>query len=55
VKNLRIEEVPIRTRYFDEASSIRLGPSVVYGLSILKTLLAYKLHTAGVVRVRRFL
>ena len=31
----RLEEIPIRTRYFDEASSIRFWPAVWYGLGIL--------------------
>ena len=31
----RVEEIPIRTRYFDEASSIRFWPAVGYGLGIL--------------------
>jgi len=53
-KNLRIEEVPIRTRYFDEASSIRFGPSVCYGLGILMTLLRYKIHACGLLRLRQF-
>lgn len=39
--NFRIEEIPIRTRYFDEASTIKLLPSILYGLGILKTLLKY--------------
>jgi SAM-dependent methyltransferase len=44
VKYLKFEEVPICTRYFDEASSIKLWPSIVYGLSILKTLLKFLVH-----------
>ena len=31
----RIEEIPIRTRYFEEASTIRFWPSVGYALAIL--------------------
>ena len=31
----RIAEVPARTRYFDDASSIGLGPATVYGLKTL--------------------
>jgi len=46
----RIEEVPIRTRYFEEASSIRLWPSVLYGLGILRTMGRFLLHDRGVVR-----
>ncbi|MGH9364050.1 MAG: glycosyltransferase family 2 protein [Thermoanaerobaculia bacterium] len=43
-KRLAIREIPIETRYFDEASQIAFWPSVRYGLSILKTMLLYKLH-----------
>ncbi len=53
-KNLRIEEIPIRTRYFDEASSIRLGPCLCYGLGILMTLIRYKIHASGLLRLRAF-
>ena len=47
-KELRICEIPIETRYFDEASQIAFGPSVRYGLAILKTMLLFKLHTWGI-------
>lgn len=53
-KRMRIEEVPIRTRYFDEASTIKLGPSIVYGLGILKTLLKAVLHRSGLIRFKQF-
>jgi SAM-dependent methyltransferase len=53
-KRMRIEEVPIRTRYFDEASTINLGPSIVYGLGILKTLLKAALHRSGLIRFKQF-
>jgi glycosyltransferase involved in cell wall biosynthesis len=55
VHNLRIREIPIETRYFDEASKIGLLRSVVYGLAILKTLLKFKLHKKGLVRSPQFL
>ena len=45
--DMRIREIPIATRYFPEASQIGLGRSLVYGLSILKTLLKFKLHKKG--------
>lgn len=45
--HFKIEEVPIRTRYFEEASSIRLWPSIVYGLGILRVMLEYALHSSG--------
>jgi glycosyltransferase involved in cell wall biosynthesis len=43
-RGLRIKEIPIETRYFNEASQIAFGPSVRYGIAILKTMVLYKLH-----------
>ncbi|MBM3294861.1 MAG: glycosyltransferase family 2 protein [Candidatus Aminicenantes bacterium] len=51
---MRIREIPIETRYFPEASRIGLGRSIVYGLSILKTLVKFKLHKKGWVRFGMF-
>jgi glycosyltransferase involved in cell wall biosynthesis len=53
-KSLRIREIPIATRYFDEASQIAFGPSVRYGFEILKTMLLYKLHVWGIYSSRIF-
>jgi glycosyltransferase involved in cell wall biosynthesis len=50
----RIGEVPAHSRYFDDASSISLGPSVVYGLKTLWAGVRLVLHRKGVVRSRRF-
>ena len=50
----RVAEVPARSRYFDDASSVGLKPATVYGL---KTLLAggrLVLHRRGLLRSRRF-
>lgn len=44
----RFREIPIQTRYFDEASQIGFWSSLRYGLSILAVLVRYKLHTKGV-------
>lgn len=54
VHYFRIEEVPIRTRYFDEASTIKLLPSIIYGLGIVKTMLKYILHKHKIVRFAQF-
>lgn len=54
LKHMRIEEVPIRTRYFDEASTIRLWSSILYGLGILKTMVKYLLHRSNLVRFKQF-
>lgn len=40
----RIHEVPVRTRYFKEGSSVGFRTSVRYGLGTLATLVAYILH-----------
>lgn len=50
----RIAEVPARTRYLEETSSIGLGASVVYGLKTLWVGTRLLLHRSSVVRCRRF-
>lgn len=54
IHNFKIEEIPIRTRYFDEASTIKLWPSILYGLGILKTLFKYILHTKTPFKFKQF-
>ncbi len=46
----RIGEIAVPTRYFDEASSVGFGRSVVYGLGTLRVVGRYLLHR---LRVRR--
>jgi glycosyltransferase involved in cell wall biosynthesis len=46
----RIGEIAVPTRYFEEASSVGLKRSVVYGLSTLRVVARYLLHR---LRVRR--
>ncbi|MFA5287048.1 MAG: methyltransferase domain-containing protein [Candidatus Omnitrophota bacterium] len=53
--NLRIEEVPIHTRYFEEASTIKLFSAVLYGVGILATMLKYTLHKASIIRLKQFI
>jgi len=50
----RIGEVPARTIYDDDASSIRLGPSIVYGLKTLTTLGKLILHRNRILKNRKF-
>jgi glycosyltransferase involved in cell wall biosynthesis len=54
IHNMKIKEIPIETRYFPEASRIGLWRSIIYGLSILKTLIKYKLHIKGIKRFAMF-
>jgi len=50
----RIHEVPCRTIYFDDASSIPFGPAAVYGLKTLGAAARLRLHRAGIWRSRKF-
>jgi glycosyltransferase involved in cell wall biosynthesis len=53
-RGMRIQEIPIATRYFAEASQIGFWRSVRYGLAVLRVLLRYKLHKKRVVRYPLF-
>jgi glycosyltransferase involved in cell wall biosynthesis len=50
----RIEEVPVPTRYFPEASSASFVDSVSYGLGILWLMFRYFLHREKLVQQRKF-
>lgn len=54
IHRFKIEEIPIKTRYFDEASTIGFWPSVIYGFGILRTLLKYLLHRYTFIKFRQF-
>ena len=50
----RVAEVPARTIYFDDASSITVWPATVYGTKTLVAAMRLVLHRAGIWRARRF-
>jgi glycosyltransferase involved in cell wall biosynthesis len=50
----RIDEVPVPTRYFREASSASFVNSCIYGLSILVVLVRYVFHRSGWVPQKQF-
>ncbi len=52
--DLDIGELSCPARYFPEASSISLQRSVVYGLGVLRTMGAWRLHRAGLLRCALF-
>ncbi len=54
LKGFKIEEIPIRTRYFPEASTVRFWQGMVYGFGIIKTMVKYILHTKGFARFKQF-
>jgi hypothetical protein len=49
----RFAEVPVRSRYFDDASSVTLGPATVYAFKTLWFGLRLLLHRRGLVRSRK--
>ena len=50
---MRVGEIAVPTRYFQEASSVGFRRSVVYGLSTLKVVLRFTLHRMRVRRSRK--
>ncbi|HET91312.1 MAG TPA: glycosyltransferase family 2 protein [Chloroflexi bacterium] len=50
----RIGEIGVPTRYFDEASSVNFGRSLVYGFATLWTLVKFAVHKLGVAQVPQF-
>jgi glycosyltransferase involved in cell wall biosynthesis len=50
----RVEEVPVPTRYFAEASSASFYASVIYGFSILALLMRYLLHRGAIITQKQF-
>jgi glycosyltransferase involved in cell wall biosynthesis len=50
----RLEEISVPHHYFAEASTIGFGPSVRYGLGVLRLLAFFILNRAGLVRSRLF-
>ena len=46
-QRFQIGEISCPTRYFDDASSINFQRSCLYGLGVLRTSLAYRLHLSG--------
>ncbi len=53
--DLFFREVPIETRYFDEASSISFRRSIQYGIGVVISLIRYALHRSGILRMKQFL
>ena len=50
---MRVGEIAVPTRYFEEASSVGFRRSVVYGLSTMKVVLRFMLHRLRVRRSRK--
>ncbi len=52
--DFRIGEVSCPTKYFEEASSINLKRSIVYGMGVLKTSVLFRLNKWGLVKSKIF-
>jgi len=50
----RVTEVPARSKYFEEAGSMPLGPSTVYGLKTLWAATRFMLHRNHLISSRKF-
>ncbi len=48
-------EIPISTRYFEDASSINFWKSILYGISIMGVLFRYALHHNKIVLFKQFM
>lgn len=49
-----IAEITCPTRYFEDASSIKLAASIRYGMGVLRVSAQHVLHRAGIIRVDRY-
>ena len=54
LKKMRIKEIPVPTRYSFDSSSVSFKAGVIYGFSILKTILKYLLFKWGIVSLKQF-
>ena len=52
--DLPVVEVPISTRYFEDASSVGFRAGVVYGLGTLATAARFRLHRWGLLSCDKF-
>jgi glycosyltransferase involved in cell wall biosynthesis len=54
IKKMRFKEIPVSTRYSFDSSSVSFKAGVVYGLSILRTIIKYLLFKWGLVKYKQF-
>jgi glycosyltransferase involved in cell wall biosynthesis len=54
IKKMRFKEIPVSTRYSFDSSSVSFKAGVVYGLSILRTIVKYLFFKWGLVKYKQF-
>jgi len=52
--DFKIEEVPISTRYFSDASTMTFWQCVIYGIGIILSLMRYFIHNFNIIKSKRF-
>jgi glycosyltransferase involved in cell wall biosynthesis len=55
VFKMPVVEVPVQTKYFEDASSTTLKQSIIYGSKTLAVMLRYRLHTSARLKAAVFL
>jgi glycosyltransferase involved in cell wall biosynthesis len=53
--DMRVAEVPVQTKYFDDASSTTLRQSMIYGMKTLGVMARYRLHRSARLKAAIFL
>jgi glycosyltransferase involved in cell wall biosynthesis len=54
IKKMRFKEIPVSTRYSFDSSSVSFRAGIVYGFSILRTIVKYFLFKCGIVKYKQF-
>lgn len=54
MKKFKIKEIPVKTMYGTDSSSVNFINSVFYGLGVLKTILKYILHKKKIKKFKKF-
>jgi len=54
IKKLRFKEIPVSTRYAFDSSSVSFKSGVIYGLSILVTIVKYLLFKWRIIKFKQF-
>lgn len=54
MKKFKIKEIPVKTKYGVDSSSVSFTSSIFYGLGVLKTIAKYLLHKSKIRKSKKF-
>ena len=54
IKRIKFKEIPVTTKYFEEASSVNFIGAIVYGCGVIKNCIKYLLHTKSISHFKQF-